>query len=137
VAFDLAIVTPHGQAFAAPVEHVVLPGSEGRFGVLVGHERFLTPLRAGEIEIRSPQGTRWAAVSGGFADVSESRVVVLAEACELAEQIDVARAERARRQAEADLARLRAEHADAHAFRLYEAALERALVRLQTAARAR
>jgi F-type H+-transporting ATPase subunit epsilon len=133
---ELHIVTPEGRAYQGRVESVVLPGSEGDFGVLGGHERFLAPLRAGEIEIRDERGQRFDAVSGGFADVSGEQVVVLAETCEFAERIDAARAVRARERAERELGRLRESGEENHRFRLEQAALERALVRLQTAARA-
>ena len=135
--FELSIVTPEGRVYQGRVESVVLPGSEGDFGVLGGHERFLAPLRIGEIEIRDERGQRFAAVSGGFADVSGEQVVVLAETCELAERIDLARAERARERAERELGRLRESGAEEQRFRLEQAALERALIRIQTAARAR
>jgi F-type H+-transporting ATPase subunit epsilon len=134
--FELSIVTPEGRVYHGRVESVVLPGSEGDFGVLGGHERFLAPLRIGEIEIRDERGQRFAAVSGGFADVSGEQVVVLAETCELAERIDAARAQRARERAERELRRLRETGLEDHGFRLEEAALERALVRLQAASRA-
>ena len=131
----LTIVTPHGPAYEGSVESVVLPGSEGRFGVLEGHERFLAPLKIGEVELRGAAGTEYAALSGGFADVAEDRVVVLAETCELAHEIDVARAQRAEREAKAELERLRMESAEEHDFRLHEAALQRAVIRIQTSGR--
>lgn len=133
----LTIVTPQGPAYQGSVETVVLPGSEGRFGVLEGHERFLAPLKIGEVEIRSAKGTEYAALSGGFADVGGDQVVVLAEACELAQEIDVARAQRAEREARAELERLRRENSEEHDFLLWEAALERAVVRIQTSGRIR
>jgi F-type H+-transporting ATPase subunit epsilon len=135
VSLDLTIVTPQGDAYQGAVAAVVLPGSEGDFGVLEGHERFLSPLRIGAIEIRTPDHVRFAAISGGFADVSGREVVVLAETCELAEQIDVDRAEMARRRAEEQLERLREEQDENHRTRVYSAALERAVVRIQVAGR--
>ena len=59
----------------------MLPGSEGDFGVLPRHERLLTPLRIGEVEIRTGSGTRRASISDGFADVSEAEVVVMVTSC--------------------------------------------------------
>jgi F-type H+-transporting ATPase subunit epsilon len=78
---DLTIVTPQGEAFRGPVEAVVLPGSEGDFGVLPRHERLLTSLRVGEVEIKTSTGTRRASISEGFADVSGSEVVVMVTSC--------------------------------------------------------
>jgi F-type H+-transporting ATPase subunit epsilon len=136
MAFELTIVTPEGEVYSDRAHGVVLPGSEGDFGVLEGHERFLAPLRTGEVEIRKGEVLQYAAISGGFADVSESRVVVLADTCELAEQIDVARAEQARARAEQEIERLQAANAENHEFRLRRAALERAVVRIRIGGRA-
>jgi len=132
---ELSIVTPEGRAYQGPVESVVLPGSEGDFGVLAGHERFLAPLRIGEVVIRDGGAQRFAAVSGGFADVSGEQVVVLAETCELAERIDVARAERARTRAEQRLLG-RAGEAEVDYERAGRA-LARAQMRLAVASRTR
>jgi F-type H+-transporting ATPase subunit epsilon len=79
VPFDLIIVTPHGQAFRGAVDSVVLPGSEGEFGVLPQHERFLSPLAAGEVTIRRGAETLRATVSDGFAEVRGESVTVLVE----------------------------------------------------------
>jgi F-type H+-transporting ATPase subunit epsilon len=82
MSLQLTIVTPVGEAFHGPVESVVLPGSEGDFGVLPRHERLMTALRVGEIEIRTASGTRRAAISEGFADVSGEEVVVMVTSCQ-------------------------------------------------------
>ena len=82
---ELTIVTPQGEAFHGPVDSVVLPGSEGDFGVLPHHERLLTALRAGEVEIKTSAGTRKATISEGFADVSGSEVVVMVTSCAFAD----------------------------------------------------
>lgn len=86
MAFELTIVTPSGEAFSGAVESVVLPGEEGDFGVLPGHERFLAALREGPFEIRegnASSGTRRGEVSSGFADVSGEHVTVLVDRCSL------------------------------------------------------
>lgn len=107
MAVQLTIVTPEGAAFEGPVETVVLPGSEGRFGVLERHERLLAPLAPGAVEIRDPSGqSAWAAVSDGFADVGAEQVVVLVDRCELAEDIDRAAAEAEVEAARSELAHL-------------------------------
>ena len=98
--FELTIVTPQGRAFQGTVERVVLPGSEGEFGVLASHERFLSPLRVGEVEILSTDGSLYAAVGDGFAEVSGDEVSVLVDSCELQHEIDVDRADAARARAE-------------------------------------
>ena len=80
---ELSIVTPQGEAFAGVVERVTLPGVAGDFGVLPGHERLLASLREGELEVRDPE-PRSAAISEGFAEISDDRVVVLVDRCEFA-----------------------------------------------------
>ena len=80
MAIELVVVTPEGEAFCEEIEQVVLPGEAGDFGVLESHERFLTPLQLGAMQIVRTSGTEWAALSNGFAEVDGSRVVVLVEA---------------------------------------------------------
>jgi len=84
VPLELSVVTPEGEAFAGTVERVTLPGEAGDFGVLPGHERLLASLREGTLEIRAPE-PREAAISNGFAEISEDRVVVLVDRCEFGE----------------------------------------------------
>ncbi len=103
MSLDLIIVTPEGEAYSGTVDQVVLPGSEGRFGVLERHERTLAPLQHGAVEIQTASGSEWAAMSHGFADVSAERVVVLADTCVLAGAIDRAAVEATLNEAEAKL----------------------------------
>ena len=130
--FELSIVTPQGQAFSGAVDSVTLPGSEGEFTVLPGHERFLTPLQIGMAVIRRGSGTLYAAVSDGFAEVRSDAVKVLVESCELAGDIDRARAEHARSRAEQGLAAMPAD-AERTRFEEFEKALARARNRLLVA----
>ena len=132
---ELTIVTPEGEAFRAAVDRVVFPGTEGEFGVLEGHERFLTPLKIGQVEILQGGATRLAAISGGFADVGAAHVVALVDTCELADEIDVPRAEAARDRARVELDKLSPNQSEEHSFKMQEQALHRALVRLQAAGR--
>jgi F-type H+-transporting ATPase subunit epsilon len=134
---DLTIVTPDGEAYAGSVDRVVLPGSEGDFGVLPGHERFLSPLRIGEVEIRERTRSLWAAVSDGFAEVTGQHVVVMVETCELADRIDRDRAERARQRRERELAELARTEAEQQRFRVARAGLERAVTRLSVVRKSR
>ncbi len=131
---DLTIVTPEGTRHQGQVERVVVPGSEGDFGVLPGHERFLSPVRIGELELDAG-ARRFAAVSDGFVEVDGEKVVLMVDSCEFASDIDTARAERAKARAERELDRLRQAQEEAQSFRLQEAALQRALVRIQVAGR--
>jgi len=95
VALELSIVTPEGQAYDGAVENVVLPGSEGDFGVLEGHERLLTALKSGPVEIRG--GARgeseWVSVTGGFVEVAGEHVVVMVDHCIGSGDIDAAEEE--------------------------------------------
>ena len=135
---DLTIVTPEGTRFADQVERVVVPGSEGDFGVLPGHERFLSPVHVGELELDTVGGGRqYAAISDGFAEVNGDKVVLMVDSCEFASDIDTARAERAKARAERELERLKAAEREELSYRLQEAALQRALVRIQVAGKLR
>ena len=136
MAFELTIVTPQGEAYRGPVERVVLPGSEGEFGVLTGHERFLTPLQIGPVEIHVDGQVQWAAIADGFAEVNGEAVTVLVESCELAADIDMARAEHARERAEQGLALLDSDEDDKR-YAEYGAALERARVRIEVSGKAK
>lgn len=106
MSLELIIVTPAGETYSGPVDQVILPGSEGEFGVLEQHQRTLAPLQHGAVEIRTASGSEWAALSNGFADVSAERVVVLADACVLASAIDKASAQATLSQAQSELAGL-------------------------------
>ena len=136
MSIDLTIVTPQGIVYRGPVESVVLPGAEGEFGVLENHERFLSPLRTGEVEIKTGEGSTLAAIAQGFADVSGDEVTVLVESCEVGGEIDVARAELARERANQGLAQLDHDE-DRERFEAFEAALERAENRLAVSSHAK
>ena len=129
---ELVVVTPAGEAFSEMVEQVVLPGSEGDFGVLESHEKFLTPLRPGPVEIKLPDGSsEWAAISEGFAEVSGSKVVVLVDECFKAHEIDIDHARHSQQEAEAELqALLQDVNAEERRAEL-EAALVRASVHIE------
>jgi F-type H+-transporting ATPase subunit epsilon len=132
--FQLTIVTPQGSAFEGTVDGVVLPGTEGDFGVLANHERLLAPLRVGEVEIRENSGSTFAAIADGFAEVDGEHVVVLVESCEVAADIDVAREHLAVERAEQGLSELGSSD-DEKRRSEYEAALERARNRIAVAKR--
>ncbi len=105
MAIELTIVTPQGEAYGGSADSVVLPGTEGDFGVLEGHERMLVALRAGALEILGGEGagSGWAAISRGFADINAEEVVVLVDHCAKAEDIDAAAAESEREDTEVKL----------------------------------
>jgi F-type H+-transporting ATPase subunit epsilon len=128
---SLNVVTPEGQAFHGEAEAVVLPGSEGEFGVLPGHEPFLTALKIGGLTIRKPGGeVLHAAVSQGFAEVHDDQLSVMVGTCEFAHEIDRSRAEIARDRAEKQLQEMR-QTADGEAlYRQYQDAYSRAIARI-------
>jgi F-type H+-transporting ATPase subunit epsilon len=129
----LEIVTPDRALVSVQVDEVVLPGSEGYFGVLPGHSPLLASLKVGELWYRVGQEKYYLAVAFGFAEILPDHLTVLARIAEKAEDIDVARAEAARKRAEERVANPRADMD----FERARVALMKALIRLQVASRAR
>jgi F-type H+-transporting ATPase subunit epsilon len=130
----LELATPTRMVVAEVVDEVVIPGSQGYFGVLPGHAPLLATLGIGELTYRNGREERHVAVAGGFAVVRNDKVIVLADAAELPGEIDRARAERARDRAEQ---RLSGRSQDEIDYTRAAAALARALIRLQVAGRGR
>jgi F-type H+-transporting ATPase subunit epsilon len=130
----LELATPTRMVVAEAVDEVVIPGSQGYFGVLPGHAPLLATLGIGELTYRNGREERHVAVAGGFAEVRNDKVIVLADAAELPGEIDRARAERARDRAEQ---RLSGRSQDEIDYTRAAAALARALIRLQVAGRGR
>jgi F-type H+-transporting ATPase subunit epsilon len=128
----LEIVTPDRSLVREEVDEVQLPGSEGYFGVLPGHTPLLATLKVGELWYRVGQEKHYLAVAGGFVEVLPARVTVLAQIGERAEEIDVARAEAAKRRAEERL--VNPVDVDLERARF---SLAKALVRIQVATFAR
>ena len=106
MAIELVVVTPEGEALSESVEQVVLPGEAGEFGVLESHERFLTPLLPGPMEIIRDSGNEWAAITSGFAEVDGTRCVVLVDSCTLASAVDATAVEATRAEADGALSAL-------------------------------
>jgi F-type H+-transporting ATPase subunit epsilon len=100
----LEIVTPEAKIFSDDVDMVTLTGVEGEMGILPQHVPLMTQLCAGEIVARKGQDTIFLAVGDGFVQVTGDRVAILTDMAIRAENIDEARAEEARRRAEARLA---------------------------------
>jgi F-type H+-transporting ATPase subunit epsilon len=88
----LEVVTPERQLLSQQVDEVIAPGSEGEFGVLPGHCHFLSTLRIGELRYRIDDQVHHMAVLWGYAEVTPTKVTVMAEVAEKAEDIDVDRA---------------------------------------------
>ena len=129
----LEIVTPERSLASEEVDEVQLPGAEGYFGVLPGHAPLLATLQVGELWYRIGQEKHYLAVAFGFAEVLPERVTVLAQIAERPEDIDVPRAESAKKRAEERIAKPQTEID----FERARVAMMKSLIRLQVAARAR
>jgi F-type H+-transporting ATPase subunit epsilon len=130
----LEIVTPERLAFEGEVDSVNCPGIEGELGILPHHAPLVSTLGIGELVIRRGGEEEFFAIAGGFLQVRPDKVVVMAETADMASEIDVQKAEEARRDAERALAEGSEEPADLARAR---AALQRALLRIQVAERRR
>ena len=128
----LELATPTRLVVSAEVDEVVAPGSQGYFGVLPGHAPLLATLGIGEVTYRIGRDEHHVAVSGGFAEVRNDKVIILADSAETPADIDRTRAERARDRAEGRLSGRNQEEID---YARAAAALARAVTRLQVAGR--
>ena len=126
----LRVVTPSRLVLDEEVDEVTAPGALGEFGVLPNHIAFLTLLEPGEMSYKQGSAKRYLAVSGGYGEVLDNVMTVLVPAAEFAAEIDTARAQLAKERAEKHVRELNRGEKD---FDVAEAALRRALVRLQVA----
>ena len=123
------VVTAEKLVFSDDVDVVVAPGIEGELGILPRHESLMTILRPGELRIRKGTEETSLAVTGGFLEVQPNHITVLADAAERADEIDLARAEAAKKRAEDRLSHKTDEVDAARA----EAALQRSMIRIRIA----
>ena len=123
----LEIVTPEGVTYSEDVEMVTLPGSEGEMGVYPNHVPLMTQVTAGEVAARRNGRDEFLAVGEGFVEITGERVAILTDMALKAENIDEAKAEEARRRAEARLA----EKLDDEEAALVSAALAHSLAQLK------
>ena len=130
---QLQIVSADRSLVNETVDEVEIPAADGYFGVLPGHTPLLAVLGAGELWYRQGQEKHYLVIAFGFAEVQPERVTILAQIAEKAEEIDLLRAEAAKKRAEERLARP-AVDMDAERARI---ALLKSLIRLQVASRAR
>ena len=96
----LSIVTPEKQLVSEEVDQIIVPGTEGDLGILYDHAPILTLLRPGQLSYEIEGKTVVLVVSGGYLEVTDNRVTVLAETAEFLDEIDRERAERAQAEAE-------------------------------------
>ncbi len=128
----LEVVTAERVVFSEDVDSVVAPGVEGQLGILPHHAPLMTTLQPGELLVKK-SGTEFCLViSGGFLEVRPDRIIVLADAAERAEEIDVSRAEEAIRRAKERLHERQTPGIDQARV---ESAMRRALIRLKAAER--
>ncbi len=128
----LDIVTPERVLFSDPVEMVTAPGTVGEFGVLPGHAAFATTLEAGEVSIKKENQIQFGAIGGGFVEIGGDKITILADTAELADEIDVERAQAAKARAEEALKDITTEDSQ---YQENAAALKRADNRIKVAAR--
>ena len=126
----LRVVTPTSLVIDEEVDEVTAPGELGEFGVLPNHIAFLSTLVAGVLSYKQGTKVQMLAISGGYAEVLDNVMTVLATAAEFPAEIDTMRAQRAKDEAEKIMAALNPEEKD---WQLAEAALKRYQVRLQVA----
>ncbi len=124
------LVTPYKKILSEEVDEITATGALGEFGVLPGHAPFLTSLKIGELTYKKGGQLFHLAVNWGYFEVEDDKVTVLVETAERADEIDLERAKAALGRAEEALKRLSPED---KSYKTQEAALERALIRMQVA----
>lgn len=129
----LEVVTPYSKVLDEMVDEVTATGKIGEFGVLPGHAPFLTALNIGELCYKKDGVAVCMALNWGYFEVRDDKIIVLVETAEKADEIDIERAKSALGRAEAKLKGLTPEDKN---FKIYEAALERALIRMQVSGKA-
>lgn len=130
--FHLSVLTPERSVLEEDVTYIQAPGMLGYLGVLAHHAPLISALVPGKLTVREPSGTEVEyALAGGFLEVSDNQAVILADAMERREEIDLDRARSAEKRARERLAQRSAQVDEARA----EAALKRSINRLKVAAR--
>jgi F-type H+-transporting ATPase subunit epsilon len=130
---QLQIVSADRSLVNEQVDEVQIPGADGYLGILPGHTPLLTTLQVGQLWYRQGAEKQYLSIAFGFAEVQPDRVTILAQIAERADEIDVTRAEAAKRRAEERLSQPAAQMD----FERARVAMLKALVRLQVASRAR
>ena len=130
---QLQIVSADRMLVNETIDEVEIPGADGYFGVLPGHTPLLALLQVGQLWYRQGQDVHYLVIAFGFAEVQPDRVTILAQIAERADEVDVKRAEAAKRRAEERLAKPQVDM-DAERARI---SLLKSLIRLQVATRAR
>lgn len=124
----LEIVTPYGLIFSEDVDEVTASGSEGEFGVLPGHAPFLTTTGIGMLTYKRGSEAGYFFVNWGYAEVTQEKVLMLADSAEKSEDIDIERATSSKKRAEERL-----QQAERFDYTRALSSLERATTRIQVA----
>ena len=132
--FNLEIVSPEKLTFSDAVDVVTVPTYEGEISILANHTPLVSIIQPGELRIKKGAEITYLAISGGFIQVTGHRVIILADAVERAEEIDLERAEKARERAQQMLEEKRHDQISRLDVGTM-AALERALTRIKVARR--
>lgn len=130
----LEMVTPYKQVLSEEVDELTLPGLVGELGILPGHTPLLTTLRVGEMSYKKGGQYFHVAVNWGYVEIDEDAVTVLVDTAEKSDEIDLARAKAALGRAEEALKTMSQED---KSYAIMEAALQRALIRIQVAGKMR
>lgn len=128
----LEMVTPYKKVLSEEVDEIAAPGFVGELGILPGHTPLLTTLKVGELSYKKGNEQYYVAVNWGYLEVEEDTVTVLVDTAEKSDEIDLARAKAALGRAEDALKSLPQEDKK---YAIMEAALQRALIRIQVASR--
>jgi F-type H+-transporting ATPase subunit epsilon len=123
----VSVVTPNGPVFESDVEMVIAKAKGGEIGILPGHIPLVAPLEISAVRLKIDGAYQLIAVSGGIIEVRPDQVTILAQAAELASDIDVERALRAKERADQ---RLREQKSEDYDFKRAQLALQRAINRL-------
>ena len=123
----MEIVTPEKMIFSGKIEEVTIPGAEGEFGVLRGHEAFLSSVDIGELNFIKEGKKTYYSVNTGYAEVTASKVTILIETAERSDSIDKDRALKAKDKAETRLAQIAREDVE---YETVRTALTRAITRI-------
>lgn len=131
---NLQIVTVERKVYEDKVDSVVLPTLDGEIGILANHIPLVVVLSEGELRIRKGEKVDYLACSGGFARIHPDNILVLADAAEHAEEIDIERAEKARKKALETMKMAKVERPE---YAVAAAALRRSIIRLKVARKKR
>ncbi|WP_018923165.1 F0F1 ATP synthase subunit epsilon [Salsuginibacillus kocurii] len=127
---NVNVVTPDGRVYDGDVEMVSVRAQSGELGILPRHIPMVAPLAVGAVRLKEGNRIQLVSVSGGFLEVRQEQVTILAEAAELPSDIDVARARAAKERAERRLDAAKQDDVD---FKRAQFAMKRALTRLEVA----